>query len=104
MADAPDPLWDGTPHWEKEPEVAEKYILYLDQNVEKGQWESESLVDVAASSHGEQHPALPNGCVFQAIIPHGASYWTRTAQIKTQNGDKQVSYFLKVGCPDVRTS
>lgn len=38
MADAPDPLWDGTPHWEQEPEVAEKYILYLDKNVEAGQW------------------------------------------------------------------
>lgn len=26
--------WDGTPHWEKEPEVAEKYIEYIDPNVE----------------------------------------------------------------------
>lgn len=38
MTDAPDPLWDGTPHWEQEPEVAEKYILYLDKNVKAGLW------------------------------------------------------------------
>lgn len=37
MANAPDPSWDGTPHWEQDPEVAEKYILYLDKNVAAGQ-------------------------------------------------------------------
>lgn len=38
MDGAPDPLWDGTPQWEQEPELAEKYIVYVDKNVETGQW------------------------------------------------------------------
>lgn len=33
---ANDQTWDGTPHWDKEPEVAEKYIQYLDRAVEAG--------------------------------------------------------------------
>jgi hypothetical protein len=32
-----DETWDGKPHWQKEPEVPEKYIQSLDKAVEAGQ-------------------------------------------------------------------
>ncbi|KAK4182678.1 Fructosamine kinase-domain-containing protein [Podospora australis] len=74
------PKWDGLPHWEQEPEVAEDYIRYLDESVEK---------------------ALPEGTVFQEILPHGASFWTRTAKIEALDADEEpVAYFLKVSIDD----
>ncbi|KAK9782241.1 putative protein-ribulosamine 3-kinase [Seiridium cardinale] len=67
--------WDGTPHWEKEPEVAERFIRYIDPNVES---------------------RLTNGAVPRDIIPHGASFWTRTAQILAAEEDgSPISFFLK---------
>lgn len=30
--------WDGKPHWERDPEVAEKYIQYVDCNVESSEY------------------------------------------------------------------
>ncbi|KAK6084468.1 hypothetical protein SCUP234_03257 [Seiridium cupressi] len=72
--------WDGTPHWEKEPEVAERFIRYVDPNVES---------------------RLPNGAIPQDIIPHGASFWTRTAQILAAEEDgNPISFFLKVSIGD----
>ncbi|KAL8940003.1 MAG: hypothetical protein Q9211_002482 [Gyalolechia sp. 1 TL-2023] len=40
---------------------------------------------------------LPHGSHIKAILPYGASYWTRTAEIQTEqaNGTPQ-SFFLKV--------
>ena len=40
---------------------------------------------------------LPAGLEIVEISPHGASYWTRTAEITTrQNDGQQLSFFLKV--------
>lgn len=40
---------------------------------------------------------LPANVEIKSILPHGASYWTRTAEIVTRNEDgSEVSYFLKV--------
>ncbi|KAG8525539.1 uncharacterized protein KY384_009183 [Bacidia gigantensis] len=41
-------------------------------------------------------PELPQGSQVKSISPYGASYWTRTAEIQTQQADESVSYFLKV--------
>ncbi|KAF7539100.1 hypothetical protein G7054_g2449 [Neopestalotiopsis clavispora] len=72
--------WDGKPHWERDPEVAEKYIQYVDCNVEM---------------------KLPDGVKSRTIIPHGASFWTRTAKITTiRDGGSSISYFLKVSIGD----
>lgn len=44
---------------------------------------------------------LPEGSVIESIVPHGASYWTRTAEISTQLSDgTPASYFLKVSQGD----
>ncbi|KAL6862558.1 hypothetical protein ACO1O0_002793 [Amphichorda felina] len=67
-------IWDDTPLWDKEPEVAEKYIQELDQAVE----------DV-----------LPDGATFEDMIPYGMSFWTRTAQIVARKDGDEVSFFLK---------
>ncbi|KAF3007313.1 hypothetical protein E8E14_005157 [Neopestalotiopsis sp. 37M] len=72
--------WDGKPHWERDPEVAEKYIQYVDCNVEL---------------------KLPDGVESRTIVPHGASFWTRTAKITTiRDKGSFISYFLKVSIGD----
>jgi hypothetical protein len=41
--------------------------------------------------------ALPPEMEVLDIIPHGASLWTRTAEIKTKQADgSKLSFFLKV--------
>ncbi|KAI4603354.1 hypothetical protein KJ359_006147 [Pestalotiopsis sp. 9143b] len=72
--------WDGTPQWDQEPKVLEKYIHHVDANVES---------------------RLPNGARSLEVIPHGHSYWTRTARIVAAEEDgARVSYFLKVSIGD----
>lgn len=40
---------------------------------------------------------LPEGTKVINLSPHGASYWTRTAEVKTEQADgSEVSFFLKV--------
>lgn len=40
---------------------------------------------------------LPAGTKVTGLSPHGASYWTRTAKVKTEQADgSEVSFFLKV--------
>jgi hypothetical protein len=47
---------------------------------------------------------LPTGSSVIGISSHGASYWTRTAQIRTLDHEKnEVSYFLKVSHYDTRS-
>ena len=42
-------------------------------------------------------PELPEGTKIKSITAHGASYWTRTAEIKTEQADgSPMSFFLKV--------
>lgn len=67
--------------WDKEIDVPEKWIQFVDDNV------------VAK---------LPRGTQVQGISPHGASYWTRTAEIVTEQADcSPLSFFLKVTQNDV---
>jgi phosphodiesterase/alkaline phosphatase D-like protein len=85
--------WDGTPHWEKEPEVAERYIRYVDLAVESSMLpqlhHSKIQTDISED--------FPQGVTSQDIIPHGVSFWTRTAQIvASQEDGSPVSFFLKV--------
>ena len=40
---------------------------------------------------------LPEGTQITSISPHGASYWTRTAEVQTKQADgSPQSFFLKV--------
>ena len=44
-----------------------------------------------------QQAELPHGSDVKGIYPSGASYWTRTAEIQTQQADgSSMSFFLKV--------
>ncbi|CAJ2513651.1 Uu.00g017700.m01.CDS01 [Anthostomella pinea] len=75
--------WDGTPHWEKEPEVAQKYITYIDPAVQSMAKE------------------LLSGVAAQRITPHGVSFWTRTGRIvAVQEGGSRVFFFLKLSIGD----
>lgn len=48
---------------------------------------------------------LPKCSQIKGIYPHGASYWTRTAEIQTEQADgSPQSFFLKVGCPYAKPS
>jgi hypothetical protein len=45
-----------------------------------------------------QYSELPPGTQIKGIFAHGASYWTRTAEIETEQSDgSQMSFFVKVG-------
>ncbi|KAL8811067.1 MAG: hypothetical protein Q9200_002095 [Gallowayella weberi] len=72
---------DSEPVWDQPCEVPEKWIETVDEKV-------------AAT--------LPQGSQVKGIFRHGFSYWTRTAEIKTEqaNGTLQ-SFFLKVTQNDV---
>ncbi|XMA18953.1 hypothetical protein WAI453_011744 [Rhynchosporium graminicola] len=62
--------------WGKPIDVHEKWIRFVDENVQS---------------------KFPPGTVTDGIRPHGASYWTRTAEISTKTADGSPrSYFLKV--------
>ena len=68
--------YDPEPVWDKPPDVDEKWIGYLDDSVTS---------------------KLPQGTQFKSISPYGASYWTRTARIATEQDDgRSLSFFLKV--------
>ncbi|KAK0516454.1 hypothetical protein JMJ35_001057 [Cladonia borealis] len=67
--------------WNREIEVDEKWIQFIDENV---------------------HYELPGGLEVLSIIPHAASYWTRTARIGTMQTDRSIlSFFIKVAQGDV---
>ena len=62
--------------WDKEIDVPEKVIQYVDSNV---------------------LAKIPQPSKIVGIYPHGASYWTRTAEIQTEQEDgSPLSFFLKV--------
>ncbi|KAL8879026.1 MAG: hypothetical protein Q9215_002065 [Flavoplaca cf. flavocitrina] len=67
---------DPEPVWDQPIDVPEKWIETVDENV-------------AAK--------LPAGSQVKGISPYGASYWTRTAEIQTEQADGTPrSFFLKV--------
>ena len=66
----------GETIWDKEIDVPETVIEYVDSNV---------------------LAKLPQPCNVIGIFPHGASYWTRTAEIRIEQEDSsKLSFFLKV--------
>lgn len=92
--------------WGKPIDVDDKWIEFVDENVKAGTCRI-ITGHVDADGHLSAHEvtlltrvinvALPPGSVVEDIVPHGASYWTRTAEISTraQDGSPR-SYFLKV--------
>ncbi|TGO44378.1 hypothetical protein BCON_0531g00010 [Botryotinia convoluta] len=66
--------------WGKPIDVDEKWISFVDENVKA---------------------KFPPGTEIESISPHGASYWTRTAEVATMMPDgTSRSYFLKVSQGD----
>jgi hypothetical protein len=87
--------------WDKPIDVPEKWIRDVDSNVLKGiiprprfhSFHQACLLTTAETSFLE----LPKGTKIKGVFPHGASYWTRTAQIQTEQPDgSELSFFLKV--------
>ena len=39
---------------------------------------------------------LPKGIIVRRVEAHGASFWTRTARLDTEQDGETVQYFLKV--------
>ncbi|KAL4968577.1 Fructosamine kinase-domain-containing protein [Aspergillus stella-maris] len=67
-------------------------------------WDQEIAVPENVISFVDDHvlAKLPIGLTVVGIYPHGASYWTRTAEIKTTNArNDAVSFFLKVSQGDI---
>lgn len=59
------------------------------------------LIDIIILGSDSRCTELPDGSIVEAIVPHGASYWTRTAEITTQLSEgTPASYFLKVSESD----
>ncbi len=88
---------DPEPVWDKEVDVDEKWIQFIDESVS----ESKLFISDFDLSRDEKcrlrKVELPSGSRIKGISPCGASYWTRTAEIKTEQVDgTQPSFFLKV--------
>lgn len=82
---------DTEPVWDKPPDVDEKWIQFVDDNVSAGKRACLDLTRFLTTSE------LPNGSMVKGIYPFGASYWTRTAEIQTEQADgAPLSFFLKV--------
>ena len=56
-----------------------------------------SQADLNAIGLSHARVELPEGSQVKGISPYGASYWTRTAEIETEQADGTPrSFFLKV--------
>lgn len=81
---------------DQEIDVPEKWIQFVDDNISASMFmivacalEAFDLIVYVAE--------LPQSTRIQGIYPHGASYWTRTAEIQTEQADgSSLSFFLKV--------
>ena len=80
--------------WNRANEVSEEWIQIVDDNVLAGK------ADRMLHHQGVTNPRcseLPQGTEIVGVFPHGASYWTRTAEIETQQADgSELSFFIKV--------
>ena len=79
--------------WDKPKEVPEWVIEKVDDNV------LASLFSLKCQTLWRTYISveLPPGSEVKGIFPHGASYWTRTAAIQTQQADGAPrTFFLKV--------
>ena len=86
---------DPEPVWDKPVDVPEKWIQTVDDNV----FASKSFLCDRESTKAQNvtKAELPPGSQVKGIFPYGASYWTRTAEIQTEQADgAPLSFFLKV--------
>jgi protein-ribulosamine 3-kinase len=86
---------DRSMFWSRENEVSEEWIQFVDDNVLAGKAERErSIIWPLTNLRSSE---LPQGTQIIGAFPHGASYWTRTAEIETQQADgSELSFFIKV--------
>lgn len=93
--------------WGKPIDVNEKWTTFVDDNVMASMlWRNTpgscQLVDpgfhdFTLLTRGTS-PALSSGTEVDDIVPHGISYWSRTAEVSTRDRDGTPrSYFLKAG-------
>ncbi len=83
---------DPEPVWDQPIDVPEKWIKSVNWNVRES--ESAKRLLLAYLIHCIE---LPEGSQIKGIFPYGASYWTRTAEIQTEQADGTPrSFFLKV--------
>ncbi|KAL4744898.1 hypothetical protein BDW72DRAFT_208641 [Aspergillus terricola var. indicus] len=70
--------------------------------VNASSWDQEVSVPENVISSVDDHvlAKLPTGLTVVGIYPHGASYWTRTAEIKTTDAQNDAVSFLKVSQGD----
>lgn len=93
---------DPEPVWDKEVDVAEKWIQFVDESV----LASKLFISDFDSSRDDEcrlrKVELPQGSRIKGISPCGSSYWTRIAEIETEQTDGlQLSFFLKVAKYDL---
>ena len=89
--------YDPEPVWHKPVDVPEKWIQHVDNNVLTSQFNSSDIQLQLLVIWILTSVELPQGSQVKGIYPYGASYWTRTAEIRTEQADKtEFSYFLKV--------
>lgn len=95
---------DPEPVWDKEVDVPEKWIQFVDGNVSKSKLFISDFDVLGNNGCRLRKVELPQGSRIKGISPCGASYWTRTAEIETEQVDgTQLSFFLKVAKHDVTT-
>ena len=81
--------------WSRENEVSEEWIQFVDDNVLAGKAERELLIVCLLTDL--RYSELPQDTQIIGTFPRGASYWTRTAEIETQQADGfELSFFIKV--------
>lgn len=92
---------DPEPVWDKEVDVAEKWIQFVDESVSASKL---FLSDFDLPRDDEcrlRKVELPQGSRIKGIFRCGTSYWTRTAKIETEQVDgSHFSFFLKVAKHD----
>ena len=87
---------DRSLFWNRENEVSEDWIQFVDDNVKAGK--ADHGPPLVWLSTNLRYSELPQGTQIIGTFPHGASYWTRTAEIETRQADgSDLSFFIKVG-------
>ena len=79
--------------YDVELEVPEEAVQNLDENVRK----SMAPLSLVELPPGQRCLELPTNSEFESIIPHGPSFWGRTARVNTTQEDgTSMAYFMKV--------
>ena len=88
---------DPEPVWDKEVDVDQKWIQFVDESVSASKLFIFDFDFLRDDEYRLIIVELPQGSRIKGISPCGASYWTRTAEIETEQVDgTQLSFFLKV--------